>query len=373
MIDPRHDNLAKLLVEYSLDVQPGQKISIRGAASTVDMMRACYRAVLRVGALPMLLLDDNTFHNVIVREGNNDQINWFPPHVLTALTESDGVITLYTSENTRLMTNAPLDKQTLYNKAYHGKMIQIIGERAREKKMRWVLIHVPTNAYAQDADMSLEEYETFVYNACQLNEPDPAQAWREFSAWQQQLVNWMVGKKEVIVKGSNIDMIFSIDGRTFINSDAQGYSNMPDGEIFTGPVESSVNGWVQFTYPINYRGNEVRGARLVFKDGKVVEASADKNEAFLIASLDTDEGARFLGEFAIGTNRNIQQFTGNTLYDKKMNGTIHMALGRSIKETGGVNESAIHWDMVCDMKEDGQIWVDGELFYDSGRFVVLGE
>ena len=186
---------------------------------------------------------------------------------------------------------------------------------------------------------------------------------------QQKLVDWLVGKEEIVVKGPNIDMQLSIAGRTFINSD--GKRNMPSGEIFTGPVENSVNGWVRFSYPAIVAGREVSGVELRFEDGKVVEATAEKNEDFLLKTLDTDEGARYLGEFAIGTNNSIDRFTKSILYDEKIGGTIHMAVGRGYPETGSKNVSAIHWDMICDMRDGGKIWVDGELFYDSGKFVIL--
>jgi aminopeptidase len=181
----------------------------------------------------------------------------------------------------------------------------------------------------------------------------------------------LVGKQQVRVTGPNVDLTLSIAGRTFLNAD--GARNMPDGEIFTGPVEDSVNGWIRYTFPAIYGGREVDGVELHFKDGKVVEATATKNEAFLHKMLDSDAGARYVGEFAIGTNNHVQTFTKSILFDEKIGGTIHLALGESYAETGGRNKSAIHWDMVCDMRDGGQIWIDDTLFYDSGRFIVLGE
>jgi aminopeptidase len=163
-------------------------------------------------------------------------------------------------------------------------------------------------------------------------------------------------------------MTVSIHERTFINSD--GRRNMPSGEIFTGPVESSVNGWVRFTYPAIFAGREVDGVELRFENGKVVDASAQKNEDFLLKTLDIDDGARYLGEFAIGTNNGIDRFTKSILYDEKIGGTIHMALGMGYPETGSQNKSSIHWDMICDMRDGGQIWVDDELFYEGGKFAV---
>jgi aminopeptidase len=189
------------------------------------------------------------------------------------------------------------------------------------------------------------------------------------SARQLQLVEWLKGKREVRVEGPDAELSLSIAGRTFINSD--GRRNMPSGEIFTGPVETSVSGRVRFSYPAIYAGREVEGIELRFEDGKVVEASARKNEAFLHTVLDTDPGARYLGEFAIGTNEGIDRFTKSILFDEKIGGTIHMAVGAGYPETGSTNESGVHWDMICDMRNGGRIWVDGELFYESGRFTTL--
>ena len=185
---------------------------------------------------------------------------------------------------------------------------------------------------------------------------------------QQVLCDYLAKVDKLRVTGPNVDLTLSTKGRTWINSD--GKRNMPSGEIFTGPVEQSVNGWIRYTYPAIYQGREVEGVELRFEDGKVVGATAKKNEAFLHQVLDTDAGARYLGEFAIGTNRNIQQFTRSILFDEKINGTIHMAVGQSYPESGGLNQSGVHWDMICDMQNGGQIWADDELFYDSGRFLV---
>jgi aminopeptidase len=181
-------------------------------------------------------------------------------------------------------------------------------------------------------------------------------------------VDWLKGKDEVRVQGPNVDLNLSIAGRTFINSD--GKRNMPSGEIFTGPVEDSANGWVHYTYPVIVAGREISGIKLTFKNGKVVQATAEKNEDFLLSALDSDEGARYLGEFAVGTNYGIDRFTKNILYDEKIGGTFHMALGAGYPETGSKNKSAIHWDMICDMRDGGQILVDDELFYENGHFKV---
>jgi aminopeptidase len=226
----------------------------------------------------------------------------------------------------------------------------------------------PTQAYAQDAEMSLAEFEDYVYSTTYADAEDPVAMWQKIHDEQQRLVDWLAGKKHVEVKGPDIDLKLSIEGRTFENAD--GEKNMPSGEIFTSPVEDSANGWVRFTYPAVSSGREVEGIELHFEDGKVVEASAKKNQDFLLRMLDTDPGARYLGEFAVGTNKKINRFIKNILFDEKIGGTIHMAVGYGFPETGSVNESAIHWDMICDMRDGGQIFVDGELIYESGEFKI---
>ena len=216
--------------------------------------------------------------------------------------------------------------------------------------------------------MSLAEYERFVYGATFAAQPDPVAAWQEVHNTQQRLVDWLVGKDEVVVRGPHVDLKLSIAGRTFINSD--GRRNMPSGEIFTGPVEDSVNGWIRFTYPALRGGREVEGVEMTFEHGKVVRASAEKNEEYLISQLDSDPGARYLGEFAIGTNYRIQRFTKSILYDEKIGGTLHVAVGSGYPETGSRNQSAVHWDFICDMRQESEILVDGELFYRNGQFMV---
>jgi aminopeptidase len=237
--------------------------------------------------------------------------------------------------------------------------------RAAAGELRWVLTILPTEAYAQDADMSLEGYENFVYGAGLLDDPDPVARWREFGAHQQHKCDWLKGHDQVHIRGANADLKLSIADRVFIN--ACGECNFPDGEIFTGPVEDSAEGWVRFTYPLIMQGREVEGVEFTFEKGKVAKATAKKNEEALNALLETDGGARFLGELGIGTSPNITRFTRSMLFDEKIKGTFHLAVGHSYPETGGRNESAIHVDLICDL-HDGEIAVDGEVFYRNGDF-----
>jgi aminopeptidase len=269
--------------------------------------------------------------------------------------------------NTKSLSNVDPSKMVLRNRA-HSEVMKTFMQRSASGALRWVSTLFPTNAYAQDAEMSLSEYEDFVYGACMPELDDPVGYWERFSEWQQRIVDWLKGKERVHVVGPGTDLELSIAGRRFINSD--GKNNMPSGEVFTGPVEDSVSGHVTFSYPAIHQGREVTGVQLWFEEGRVVRASAEKNEPFLLQTLDTDEGSRYVGEFAIGTNEGITRFTSQILFDEKINGSFHMALGAGYPETGSKNESAIHWDMICDLRDGGEIWVDDELLYEDGQFAI---
>lgn len=367
MADVRQQRLANLLVNYSTEVQAGEWVGILGDVNALPLLRDVYDAVIEAGGYPTLLLSDEYMTRSFLRDASDEQINWIDPSHKLYYEKADVYIRVGAPRNTRAQSNIP-GERVQQVRAAQRELLDIRLERAAKGEFKWVGTLFPTEALAQEANMSLEEYEDFVYKACFCDKDDPAAAWRELSEMQQKKVNWLIDKKEVICKGPNIDLSLSIEDRVFINSD--GKRNMPSGEIFTGPVEESVNGWVQFSYPSIVGGRAVSGIELKFVDGKVVEASAEQNEELLFAQLDTDDRSRYLGEFAIGTNFGINKFTGSILYDEKIGGTIHMAVGKGYPETGSKNDSAVHWDMICDMRNDSEIHVDGELFYKNGQFEV---
>jgi len=244
-------------------------------------------------------------------------------------------------------------------------------KRAAEGKLKWVGTQYPCNAAAQDAEMSLAEYENFVFAAGKLDKPDPVAAWRKVSERQQRLTDFLNGKREYrVVANNGTDVRMSVEGHRWINCD--GHENFPDGEVFTGPVVDSVNGQVNFSFPAVHHGREVDGVRLTFRDGKVVDASATKGEDFLISMLETDAGSRFLGECAVGTNYDITRYTRNTLFDEKIGGTVHFALGAGYPETGNQNQSGLHWDMVVDLRQGGHVEADGVRINENGRFTREG-
>ncbi len=368
MADPRIERLADVLVNYSVAVQPGDKVLVQGDMTAGPLLKAVYVKVLQAGGYPLLEIpvlpgtQELFFHHA-----SDEQLQYVHEPTKLIRETHDVMITIRGTENTKALSNIDPAKMVLMNRAYK-EIVEIFRRRSASGELRWTVTLFPTNAYAQDAEMSLSEYEDFVYSACMPDPDDPVGYWQRFSAWQQKIVDWLKGKERIHVIGPETDLRMSIAGRTFVNCDAKG--NMPDGEVFTGPVEDSVEGHVYFSYPAIYRDREVSGVRLWFENGKVVKATAEKNEDLLLQTLDTDKGARRVGEFAIGTNKGITQFTRQILFDEKISGSFHMALGFSPSESGGENESAIHWDMICDMRDGGEIWVDGELLYKDGDFVI---
>ncbi|MEO8608960.1 MAG: aminopeptidase [Chloroflexota bacterium] len=367
MADIRLERLANVLVDYACAVKPGMWVGILGDVVTLPALRAVYKEVLRYGGNPSLFISDETMDRAFLRDANDDQLAWLDPSMSLYYEKADIYIRIGSSTNTRAMTNIDPKRVQKRNAARHPWLDTRLNRAARGE-FEWVGTWYPAEASAQEANMSLEEYENFVYGATFCDHDDPAGEWRKLSMLQQKKVDWLKGKKHVRLQGPHAELELSIEERTFVNSD--GHKNMPSGEIFTGPVEDSVNGWVRFSYPSIVAGRAVAGIELKFENGKVVSAAAESNDDLLQAQLNTDAGARYLGEFAIGTNFGINKFTGNILFDEKIGGTVHMAVGMGYPETGSKNRSAVHWDMICDMRNDSTIHVDGELFYKNGEFVV---
>jgi aminopeptidase len=370
MSDLRVDNLAELIVNYSVNVKPGDKVAIQAEANAAPLINAVYGKVMQAGGNPFLLCSPEGLDEVFYRFAGPDQLTHIPPPTQLIYETYDVRIVIIGEGNTKALNNVDPQKIVSRQRARAGLM-KTFMTRAAKGELRWTLAPFPTNGYAQDAEMSLSEYEDFLYQACLGDVNDPIGYWRRFSAWQQKVVHWLAGKKHIHITAPETDLSLSVEGRTFINCD--GHENIPDGEVFTGPVEESVNGHVYFSYPAIENGHEVTGVRLWFENGRVVKASAEKNEAFLLKMLDTDEGARRVGEFSFGTNRGITRFTRQILFDEKIGGSFHLALGASYPETGGKNESAIHWDMICDMRQGGRVTVDDRLLYQNGEFMDMGE
>ena len=367
MTDPQIEKLADVLVNYSVAVRPGDRVLLRGASLAEPLLKAVYVRVLQAGGHPLMLPNLPGMEELFYRHASDQQLQHIPEPTKLMIETYDVLISIEGKENTKALSAVAPAKMVMRQLA-QTDLMKTYMQRSAAGDLRWVGTLFPTHAYAQDAEMSLSDYQDFVYGACLPDMQDPVGYWKRFSAWQQHIVDWLKGKERVHVIGPETDLRLSIAGRTFINCD--GKYNMPDGEVFTGPVENSVEGHVCFSYPAIHQGREVAGVRLWFENGRVVKATADKNQDFLLKTLDTDEGSRYVGEFAIGTNKGITRFTGQILYDEKIDGSFHMALGAGYPESGSKNESAIHWDMICDLRNGGEVWVDGELLYKDGQFVI---
>lgn len=368
-MDYRVHKMAQVLAHYSMEIQPGENVLIRATSPAAEpLCQALYAEALALGARPAVYIHMSQ-EDPIALEATDapDLLAYVNPMLKLMYDEADVIYRIEAAENMRNRSGYPLAAQSARARA-HSALIDVQMVREANRSLRRCTTQFPTFGYAQQAGMSLRQYEAFLFGACKVELDDPVAAWDALYQEQARLVAWLAGKQQLQVRGKHIDLTMSIAGRTFKN--AGGKSNMPDGEIFTGPVEDSVNGWVYFTYPAFYEGNEVKGAELEFKDGLVVDARAESNLDFLRAKLDTDAGSRRLGEFAIGNNWDIQRFTGSILFDEKIGGTVHMALGQGYGETGSVNNSSVHWDMICDMRQGGEILVDGEVFYRDGKFVI---
>jgi len=354
-------HFARLLVGYSIYARSGECISVDGGAVAEPLIAAVYDELLRAGAYPLVrMIPDHAtlgfFRNA--RDHHLDQLAPFEKNLAKAM---DGSIRIMSSTNTRALSAIDPKKQTRVAKSRRDIRKIMLAKK-------WALTLFPTEAYAQDAEMSLRDFEHFVVAANFLDRKDPVAEWNKLDRFHHKLIARLKHADQFHIIGPGTDLKMSIKKRTFISSVAT--HNVPSGEIFTGPIEESVEGHIAYDFPVCEGGREIDGIRLVFRGGRVVEASATKNEKYLLAMLDMDPGARRLGELGIGTNYGIQRFIKNILFDEKIGGTIHLALGESYPETGGVNKSSLHWDMIKDLRKGGAIYVDGKLFQQNGKFVA---
>jgi len=365
--DPRIKNLAQVLVDHSARIQPGDRVLLEATFAAEPLVRELYALILQRGGHPHPLFSFPGQDELFYTYAGEAQLDFVPTFQYLAYREFESRIRIHSATDTRALSKVDPARQARRQKAA-AVILETQMRRGAAGEFKWVTTLFPTEAYAREAGMSLDEYTDFVFRACFAELDDPLSAWKQVETEQQRIVNWLKGRGQVTVRGPNVDLSLSIRERTFMNS--SGRFNMPDGEVYTGPVEDSVNGWVRFTYPAIYGGRVVEGVELRFEKGRVVQASATENEAFLLHMLDTDAGARYLGEFAIGTNFQIDRFVGHILFDEKIGGTFHMALGAGYPETGSHNKSVIHWDMICDLRTDSEIRVDGDLLYRNGQFAI---
>lgn len=369
MADPRVARLAEVIVGHSLAVGPGQLVVLEGPTLAAPLVRELYRQVLRAGGHPRSRLAIDGAQELRLSLGSDAQLDWVDPLFREHVELADARVVILGDFNTRTLSG--IDPRRLARvKRARGPYLTRQLERAAAGEMRWVVTAYPTNAAAQEARMSLDDYADLVFASALLDRDDPVAAWRELGERLQRLGVRLGGVRELRVVGPGTDLAFSVAGRTWIPCD--GLQNLPDGELFTAPVEDTVEGEIRFTYPAVYDQRAVEDVRLRFRGGEVVEASAARGQGFLDEMLALDEGARRVGEFSFGLNDAVTRFTGETLFDEKIGGTVHLALGEAYPESGGVNRSALHWDMVCDLRRGGEVYADGELVYRDGRFLEQG-
>lgn len=367
MVDSRITKFAKVLVNYSLGLKKGDFFVIEGSTVSEPLLKEVYKEAILAGANPMMNASIEGLSEMMLKLGSDEQITYIDPTKKVIFDQANALLTVWGSHNTKSLVNVDPAKLSLQSKS-RSELFNKLLHRIGTKDIAWCGTQFPTYSAAMDANMSLTEYEDFLFEACHLNSDDPVAEWKKVYDEQERLVQILDTKKHIEFKSKDTNLSMDIAGRKWINCD--GKENFPDGEIFTSPIENSINGHIRFTYPAIHMANEVEDVELTFKDGKVVKATAKKGEEFLKRILATDEGASMVGEIAIGTNYNIKNFTKNILFDEKLGGTIHLAVGASLPETGGLNVSSIHWDMICDMKDGGEIYADGELIYKDGKFVV---
>jgi aminopeptidase len=357
---------AGLLIHHSLQLKKGDKLLIISTYLSEDLLKEIYLEALKVGAYPEFQIKINSTDKIFYDTANDEQLRYVSPILKYEIENYEAYINILAPFNLKELQNVDPAKKQIFSMS-RAEIIKTQMKRAAEGKLNWNLCVFPTDAAAQECGMSKSEYEKFVYSACFLNDDDPVEKWRQLDKEQQQIVDYLAKKDTIRYLGKDIDITFSTKGRKWF-SDA-GKENMPDGEICTSPVEDSVNGKIRFSYPGFYLGQEIEDISLEVKDGTVIKWDAKKGKSLLDKLMEIP-GARHFGEAAIGTNKGIKKFTKNMLFDEKLAGTIHMAIGQTIPKAGGKNESAIHWDMLADMHDGGEIYADGTLIYKNGYFLI---
>jgi aminopeptidase len=363
MVDQRIQKLANVIVEYSLAVKPGEKMLIHSPTLAEELVLEVYKRALQAGAYIDIIGVFPRANETFYRYASGEQFDTLSPG-MQIYASYDKILSIFADQNTRALSGVDPELRARRLKA-NNTYFALMGEK--EERGEWCSTLFPASANAQDSRMSLEEYEDYVYHAGKLDTVDPVAGWRTFAAQMNQLSGWLDGHDQVVMKGKDVDLRLSAKGRRWFAAD--GKANFPDGEIFTSPVENSASGWVRFSYPALVMGRDVEGMELWFEEGRVVKLTANRGEDAALSLINTDEGARYLGELAVGTNYSVMRQTRHMLIDEKMGGTFHIALGESFPQIGGKNKSGLHWDILFDMKES-EVTVDGEPFYRDGKPVL---
>ncbi len=362
------DKYAEVLVDYSTDVQKGDLVQIRATSIYAkELVKALYKRVLEKGAHPILRTSYDDMSDIFIKLASDEQLEYIDPIIKMEYETIDKFISIGAPMNTKNMARADLKKLAKRSKASQ-ELSKTLMERSAKGEAKWVVADVPTHALAQEAKMSLDEYSEFLFKSCYLDLENPVEKLRDLDEKQTKWANYLNNTKNLRIVGEKTDITFNVEGRKWIS--CSGLNNYPDGEVFTSPVEDGINGEIYFDFPQNYRGNSATGVHLWIENGQIVKFDADTGKDYLEAMFNMDEGSKGIGEIAIGTNDEIQEVTGNILFDEKIGGSIHMAVGASYPETGGKNVSGLHWDMIKNMKNGGKIFADDKLIYENGKFII---
>lgn len=368
MYNPIINKYADVLVNYSTSVKKDDFVIIYARGYEAQpLVKEIYKLCLINGANPVVRTSMDEIAETFIKYANDSQLEFIDEMSRVEVEKADVMIFIGAPSNIKNMANADTNKLAKRSKATHPILSKRL-ERSAKGDMRWVIADYPTNALAQEASMSLEEYSEFLIKSCYLDLDNPVEKWKQIDNEQKRIADILNKTTKLRITGDKTDISFSTEGRIWIP--CSGTMNFPDGEIFTSPVEDSANGKIYFDFPQNYHGSTSREVYLTLENGKVVEASAEIGNEFLQSMLNMDEGSRFVGEIAIGTNDRIQDVTGNILFDEKIGGSIHMALGASYPEANGKNQSGLHWDMIKNMKNSGKIYADDKLIYQDGKFII---
>jgi aminopeptidase len=365
--DPRVERLADLIVDYSLELGEGQVVRLDGSEVAAPFALALYRAALEAGAHPYSRLGFSGLLEILLEHGSDEQLDYISPLQWNELEHLDALVTIWSEANTRSLSRVePARHARLIGS--HRRLSNRRWERISKGEMRWCGTLFPTQAHAQEAEMSLAEYEEFVFASCHVHEEGAAAHWRAVAIDLEARARELAAVRELRIVGPDTDLRLGVEARSWLAAD--GHYNMPDGEVFTSPIETETEGEIRYTFPAIYHGREVEDVRLRFEAGRVVAAEAAHGGDYLGSLLDMDDGARVLGEVAFGLNYEIDRFTRNILFDEKIGGTMHLALGSGFPQTGGKNTSGLHWDMICDLRDEGEVYADGELVWKDGRFLA---
>jgi len=364
--DRRVESLARVICEYSLRVEAGQLMLIEAPALAEPLVLEIVTRALEMGALPRVRVAAEGSQLAFLSEAAEEQLTTLLPSAMPEMAAIDLRVAIHSAWNTRELSGVDPAKMAAVREA-RAPLMELYMRRSAARELRWCVTAYPCEAFAQDADMSLAAYEDFVYRAGWLHLPDPVAAWRGFAEKLRAIADRLSGVRTLRVLAEDTDLTVGVAGRTWVP--CNGERNFPDGEVFTGPIETETTGDVRFSFPAIFSGREVEDVRLRFDGGRVVRSEAAAGQELLRQMLAIDDGASILGEFAIGTNYGVQGFSKQILFDEKIGGTCHMAVGAGYPETGSTNHSGLHWDMVCDLRSGGEIHADGELIYRDGRFL----